>query len=259
MKKLRGVIALIMMCVTMTGCGLQSSAELKYEGNGFKTAEDAVISFVDGLKDMNFDKMVKSYAWETQVEHYNYKSMIERYRAYVPTMRVLLPSDNEKYVSINAAGLESIEVRRLYTSVVNYILEDDVEAGITVPLASEEAIDDFMKKYSNGKINDFANIENLRFVEPEEVLGDICSSEELKERNDILGECYGADEVACVVAIADVGDKTFYYFPTVARYGKKWYIVCSWSAVNEYLGMASNQAFRITDEDPKNWINDKEE
>lgn len=57
----------------------------------------------------------------------------------------------------------------------------------------------------------------------------------------------------CVAAIADVGDKTFYYFPKVARYGEKWYIVLSWSALNDRLQMKAYQPFGITDNAPESW------
>ena len=165
----------------------------------------------------------------------------------------MLPSDNEEYVSANAAALESKEVRRLYLSVVNYILEDEIELGVNVPLTDEEDVDEFLKKYDNGKIDDFSNIKNLRFVEPEEILGEISSIEELNKYQEIINEAYGADEAVCVAAIADVGDKTFYYFPKVARYGEKWYIVLSWSALNDCLQMKAYQPFRITDKAPESW------
>lgn len=116
----------------------------------------------------------------------------------MPTLPVMLPSDNEKYVSANAAALESKEVRRLYLSVVNYILEDEIELGVKVPLKDEEEVDEFLKKYDNGKIDDFSNIKNLRFVEPEEILGEISSIEELNKYQEIINEAYGADEAVCV-------------------------------------------------------------
>ena len=262
MKFFRGVVAAVLTCALLTGCGLNGagkSSEAKYEGDGFKTAEAAATSFVEGLRDLDYNKMLKSYAWETQAEHYNYDSILDRYDSFNPTFPVLMPSDNDFYISANASGLQSIECRRLYTSIAHYILGDDVEWGKTRPLLDDESKDSFISIYENEKYKDFTKIKNLRFVSPEDVLGDICSMDEYNEKAQINNECYGADEVVCMAALADVGDKTFYYFPTVARYGDKWYVVSSWSLISSYLGMKAYQPFVITDKAPKDWAQDNEE
>ncbi|RKM59644.1 hypothetical protein D6856_10550 [Butyrivibrio sp. XB500-5] len=258
MKFFRGAVAAVLTCTLLTGCGLNGagrSSEAKYEGDGFKTAEAAATSFVEGLRDLDYNKMLKSYAWETQAEHYKYESELDRFDSFIPTMPVQMPSDNDFYISANASGLQSIECRRLYCSIAYYLMKDDVEKGMVIPLKDEESMNDFLSIYDNERYKDFTKIKNLRFVSPEEVLGDACSMDEYNEKAQINYEHYGADEVVSLAALADVGDKTFYYFPTVARYGDKWYVVSSWSLISSYLQMDAYTPFKITNETPKDWIN----
>ena len=255
MKLFKGIVALALVCTLLVGCGLNGmgAKETQYEGDGFKTAEDAATSFVEGLRDLNFDKMLKSYAWETQAEHYKYDGMLRRFRAFNPAFAVKLPSDNEFYVSSNVVGLHSKESGLLYMAISYYVMSDDIEFGVNIPLKDDDDINEFLDIYNNEKYKDFTNIKNIRFSTPEEMIGSICPTEEYNKRVEIEGDCYGADEVVCVAVLADVGDKTFYYFPTVARYGEKWYIVSSWSVISEFLGMSAHHPFVITDEAPQDW------
>ena len=59
---------------------------MSYEGNGFDTPEAAVLFFLNGMKNLDFEQMLDAYAWETRVSRFSSREYLMRYRTISDNM-----------------------------------------------------------------------------------------------------------------------------------------------------------------------------
>ena len=224
------------------------SFSVRYEGEGFATPEEALTCYMEGLRNLDFDQVLGAFAWETQMEHYDFKAFFERIRAYQPTMRPRMPSVNDFMFSANVNILRFYQVDLIYRSLEQYILgEDSPTRAATGSIVFEKDSDDvavFLQKFDNGKLEKLTQMTNIRFLSPDAISDNKFSSEWNREIFIKQTAYYGADETVNLVGVADVGDETLYCCPTICRYGDKWYLVSVSSMASSIVGVSMNhQAF----------------
>lgn len=225
-----------------------AAAPVRYEGEGFATPEEALTCYMEGLKNLDFEQMMRAFAWETQMEHYDFKAYYERIGSYQPSMRPRMPSVNDFMFSANVNSLRACQADAIYRALEAYILGEDSPAktaggAITFEKDSDD-MDVFLKKFENGKLENLTKMTNIRFASPDELTDNMFSAEQNQAAFIKQSACYGADETVNLVGIADVGSETLYCFPTICRYGDKWYLVSANSFTSMIMGVnAYFQAF----------------
>lgn len=224
------------------------SSKIRYEGEGFATPEEALICYMEGLKNLNFGQMLRAFAWETQMEHYDLQKFLERIRAVNPSMRPRMPSTNDFMFDANVAILRFYQVDMIYRSLEQYILGQDSPSNMqTGTITFRKDSDDvalFLQKFENGRVEKLAEMKNIRFLSPDEVTENRFSSGSAPDAFVKQTAHYGADEVVNIVGVADVGDETLYCCPTICRYGDRWYLVSVGSFTSAFLGVPMDyQAF----------------
>ena len=98
MKKLISILlALTMMlsCIVAFAEEASETTKIRYEGDGFDTPEDAVICYMTGLRNLDFEQMLGAFAWETLASHYLTEKQIKRLKGYNPAIAARMPSFNE--------------------------------------------------------------------------------------------------------------------------------------------------------------------
>jgi len=80
--------------------------------SGFDSPEDAVVAYLEGLRDSDLDRMISTFALEPHVERFDLETFLERLRIYQHPMTPL-PDANEFAMAIN------IELRR--AAIINQI------------------------------------------------------------------------------------------------------------------------------------------
>ena len=204
-----------------------------YEGSGFDTPEDAVRCYLEGLKNLDFEKMLSAFAWETQAKNYSTENASKRIKAYVPSSPARMPSVNDFMLSANVHSIRNREINYIYYAIEAYCLDYPKDWDTLIHLKTEEEVDAFLKKFSKEKIS---QISNIQFISPELVAGKNFSSESNQISLDRERIRYGADELVNVPAVAEVGsNQVLFCCPTVVRYGEKWYIASVGSNVNGFL------------------------
>ena len=226
------------------GAKMKQAAPLpiRYEEEGFSTPEEALSYYMEGLRNLDFDQMLSAFAWETQMEHYDFKAYFERTMSYSPTMRPRMPSVNDFMFSANVNMLRSYQAELIYRSLEQYILGDDSPSGsATGTIAFQKDSDDvaaFLQKFDNGKLEKLAQMANIRCVSPDDVTDNKFSAEMNRKSFIRQTACYGADEAVNLIGVADVGNETLYCYPTICRYGDKWYLVSVSSMASMLLGVS---------------------
>ncbi len=251
MKKIRKALAALLSLLLALGCAFsfaEGTSSVRYEGEGFATPEEALTCYMEGLRDLDFEKMLSAFAWETQMEHYDFQKYFERLQVYQPTMRPRMPSVNGFMFSANVNVVRFYQADLIYRSVERYILGDDapqlVNTGTITFRKDTDDVAVFLQKFDNGRLEKLTQMKNIRFLSPDEIT-DGKFSLDVNRKNFIKQTApYGADEAVNLVGVADVGDETLYCCPTICRYGDKWYLVSVGSMASMILGVpADYQAF----------------
>ena len=223
---------------------VQTGMQIHYEGPGFDTPEEALTCYMEGLKNLDFEQMLSAFAWETQVEHISPEAYIGRLKAYSPVTIPRMPVNNDFMSGLTLNALRGQQVTSIYRAVEYYILTSDAPMGMTIPFADEEAVDAFMAKFSNGRLELFSQMSDLQFLDPDVVTGGKYSLEVNQENRAKQYAYLNADEVVNIVCVAEIGEETVGCCPTIARYGDRWYLVSTSSYTLMILGVSVDcQAF----------------
>lgn len=223
------------------------SFSIRYEGEGFDTPEEALTYYMEGLRDLNFEQMLGAFAWETQIEHYDLKAFLEHTGVYTSITYPSMPSLNDFIFSANVNATRADQSKLIYQSIVSYLLGKDSPANTGHPVSFKKDSDDiavFLQQFDNGKLEKLSQMSNIRFLSPDEVTDGKFSNERNLKTFAKMTARYGADETVNLVGVADVGDETLYCFPTICRYGSKWYLVSLSSMTSNILNVSIySQAF----------------
>ena len=224
------------------------SFSVRYEGEGFATPEEALTCYMEGLRNLDFEQMLSAFAWETQMEHYDFKAFFERVGTYQPTMHPRMPSVNDFMFSANVNIIRFYQADLIYRSLEQYILGEDsptrARTGSIIFQKDSDEVDIFLQKFDNGKLEKLTKMTNIRCLSPDAVSDNKFSLEQNRKAFIKQNACYGADETVNLVGIADVGDETLYCCPTICRYGDRWYLVSVSSMASNIAGVpVHSQAF----------------
>ena len=205
-----------------------SQTEIRYEGEGFNSPEEAVACYMDGLKNQNIQQMLSAFAWETQTAHYSMREQLLRTGSIYMDALVRMPSPDATYASANLHAIRYRQGSLICNTVRSYILETSAEAykaiGMRLEISDNEALEAFLRYFDNDRAEKLKSMTNYRFFNAGDLLGERYNQTTI----DRLLLTYGADELREVVGVAEMGDETLICSPLVARYGEKWYIVnCS--------------------------------
>lgn len=252
MKKLISILLTLTMILSCTLAFAEEASEttkIRYEGDGFDTPEDAVICYMNGLKNLDFEQMLSAFAWETLASHYSAEELAKRMKAYNPVTPARMPGFNEFMVTANLHSLRANESRMIYSALEAYIMGEEFPNGMAIALKEDADVDAFLKKFDNGKLEELSGMGEILFLTPDMVTKSKFSMEQ--NQNTLLKQTaqFGADELVNVVATAAVGKGVIVCMPTVARYGDRWYMVSVGSLLQNILGIDVNhQAFFYTED-----------
>ncbi len=217
-----------------------SSRKIRYEGDGFRTPEEAVTSYLEGLKKLDLNQMLRAFAWETMAAHYASEEAI-RFGGLEAYLRVM-PMVHPFLIQAETHALRAEQIYNIYGSLEYYLLPDDFyqknnrdKKSYMVGRLKEEEQDELIQHFSDTeskRLDNLARLAHIRFISIEDITGKSLQDEEIRRLVEHYTALYGADEIRFIVAIGDIDDQHLFVAPIVVRYGDKWYMA----------GTSSNQA-----------------
>lgn len=235
-------LLLVLCCVlSLCACGDNASSSgsnttiKKYEGDGFDSPEEAVTRYLEGLKEMDYEKMLSAFAWESQISHFSVNAYLKHLKSVQLTYIPRMPSNNDFLFSANVNAIRATQTKYIYDSIEAYLRGYSYNYAKTYTFDKEYEVDEYLALFNKEKIQKLTEMTNIRFLSPDSVTDNKYSK--TKESRDKNLEKYGADEVESVVALADVGEEILFFCPTVVRYGNKWYIASVASDVHSLLSI----------------------
>ena len=223
------------------GVLLPGEEGFRYEGEGFDTPEDAALYYLAGLKNQDFEQMLAAFAWETQADHFDFRSFTAYMKGFNPVSVPGMPFSNGLLYS---AELEEMRTRQawLISRALELFVNNEMETSATrtVIMKDEAEIDEYFGRCDNGWPEQFASLENIRIYTPDDVTEGMFSHEMNQASYQKRNARYGADETRDVIVFADTEAATVGIMPVAARYGDRWYLVSTSSMTSMILGIAVN-------------------
>ncbi len=212
------------------------------EGPGFDTPEEAVTCFLEGLRDLDMEKMLSVFAWETWEEHFDLKAVYLRLGSYNPNTFTSygMPDPDHAFGSVNLHLRRAYMTTVVFRSILAYMVDfDDEMFYMTVVLPKEDpdgGIDALYEQFGPRKVQKLSLLSNVRFLSPDLVTDRYSLDRNLQSREKQYA-VFGADECTTVVSLYDMDGETYYFSAVAARYGDRWYLVDLRSQLDDIIGM----------------------
>lgn len=223
--------AAIVLVLTQIKGGLGKNVKL--EGEGYDTPEEAVTAYAEYLKAGDFEGILSTFAMESYEENYSVEMFYDRLRAFSPGIAtggqqlVMLGNDSVLTSSVNLenrrAYISSSVFRQMIVPMAAQV--DDEELASTLTSGRTFAIDDdddleTLMEFLNSDPK-FENIEIGDFLDESDF--DFDFDKALEEYNKHKKKSWGGDiENICMELEIDGDD--YILFMTCVCYDDKWYV-----------------------------------
>jgi len=240
------VICLLLACVTMPHLSL--GEQKVYEGPGWDTPEDAVLHYLEGLKDQDLDKMISAYAVETCIDHFDLKALLARVKAYTLGMTPRMPNSSNLLREINIEARKNQIVHSILFQITS-ICQPWQDFYSTIPFTEEdggEAITAFVEGIVAAfDAVDFGTLQFLCFTPPEQV-SEFYASERNQENFKAQIAPYSAEEARSVIAFFIVDGRFCVFACDTTRYGERWYIHMPGGNIGSLVGLTASSGGMIS-------------
>ena len=219
----------------------EASSGEKFEGDGFSTPEEAGMQYIMGLKERDIKKMLKAFAVESYVDHFDFRMQLEQMGAWTVNFDIALPNQPQMYRDMNVATYYGGLVQDMSYSLLDLHFEKS-DLDPMLPISVNKDFGDAEKAYAFfvqqektrllETISDVAFVDPVTFFEDEKYFtspGALREQEKTRQR-------LGADEIRYVAATLKMDGKDYYFSCDAARYGDRWFLYKAPGRVAVYMG-----------------------
>jgi len=253
MKRISALLLVSVLIIGLVACTGQPEADVSSpvaaEQTGFDSPEDAVIAYLEGLRDSDFGRMLNTFAIGVYVEHFDLESFLERLRVYL-AHQALFPNTNEFITAMN------IEMRRGEVAgairMQYFALTTQGERVGNLSDLAEEIADQFdlFRPWliEAGEAGNFVQafsellnapelhtLEILGFIPPETV--ELHTHEQNQEIIVRMAEFMGADQLVSRIAVFELDGIKYMLFVDIASYGGRWFLTHFGGNVSNLIGI----------------------
>lgn len=202
-----------------------SCAQVSYsiEGEGFDSPEDAALAYLEGLRDLDLNRMISTFAVESYAKNYNFEATLNRVKVYQFGLEIKLPNANEFVTALN---IESRRSRVSYMVLCHYMFLCDHEFDPVEPLPMKEETDvlNFIAQFKTSlSAPSFKTLKILGFIPPS-AFSEFYDNPRNTENIARVAASRGADSQKSCVAVFSLDRKEYVFCLDAISYGGKWYI-----------------------------------
>lgn len=227
---------LLLMAV---GCGNETGESSTSSAIGFNSPEDAVVAYLEGLRDSDLDRMINAFAIEIYIENYDFEAFSNRMRWHSPMQDVRMPNINE---FVTAMNIENRRATIIDGIIFQYIFLSYPEFdALSVTFIDEGEESDFVREFSDNLNDlDLSSIEIIGFIPPE-ALTELYQSE--INQNNIANQTgiVGVGELVNQVAAFELDGNKYLLAVEVGNYNGQWYLLNLGGNVSALLGIGVYQ------------------
>lgn len=213
-----------------------------FEGEGFKTPEEAIIAYVEAFSAADVEKMLSTFAIETYVSNYDFEKDVERFTAYLPHMEQKMSAKSEYAQTLNTY----IRIGHLTENIQNQYFYAVLPTDS--PLANGMPV--MVSDFSGGASKIDEEMSNPDYLEKLKTIKniEIVNSEEtekaeifMKQQSEMLQEVYGTDEIEYLCAQFEMDGEQYLICMDVFCYDGAWYNGTFNGTVGSLMGIPNNQ------------------
>ena len=222
------VLLLTVAIIPLSACKDKAEEKTKIEGEGYASAEEAAVAYVEALCQADIDLMLSTFAIETFVENYDQKKDIERKRYYNNLMEECpLKNEGNYQEGINRYsrifGL-TYEFKKLY---IELITDGEFELRATEYLKTNNEIEEFLNKINDPYFDVKISKAKIGQVLTPKMLGNRLGNIDMSIYKKITDNYnyLNCDEITSFAIEFDYESKGYYLFIDVACFDGVWYNV----------------------------------
>ncbi len=220
--------------------GATPAPPVKIENTGYDTPEAAVADYLEGLKRLDFDRMLGAFAMESYVESFDFGAQLQRLGAYMPITAIKAPNVNEFVRTLNLESLRAQVTDIIIWQYFVLVMPDFMPFTKGTPYIIDDVntdIDPLIEMLSDELGADkVRSIELIGFLNPQE-LSEVYGSEKNQENISRQAKTSGIDEIRSVVAMFSYEGREALLCCDVGLYGDKWRIVGLQGNIGNLLGL----------------------
>ena len=215
----------------------------KMEGEGFDTPEQALETYIEGLKNNDVDQMIAAFAVETYVENYSLTKMVERLQSYQPVIGYI-PSISDYSVRLNIEKRRSditnaIRNQYLVLQGSKTVLGDNAYTSITMKdtyETAQELVDDLFVS-DDTSILDSIEFKG-EFISPS-ALSDLYDSENNQEIMKKQLAPFAGEDITSVAARFYCDGYPVLITADAIMYNGRWYLNSMSGNIGSLMGISS--------------------
>ena len=229
-------ICLLAVCAQMPQ--LSHADSKTYEGSGWATPEEAVLCYLEGLKEQDLDKIISAYAVETYTDRFDFQAYLERMRSFNAFLTPRMPNTGGLLRDMSIIARKNQIASSLYYQILTICMPGR-DFSMAIHLAREdegESVTAFIEEFEGafGAV-DFGTLQFICFSPPEQ-FSDLYASEENQEKLKVQSVYYGSDEVRSACALFLVDRSICILMCDVVRYGDLWYMLRTSGNIGSLMG-----------------------
>lgn len=231
MKKLCIWGMVLAMCLGICTSSAETVTGLTYEGPGCATPEEAVLLYLDALRDQDVQGMIGTFAIESYVRHFDFPAQAERSGGYSFGSEIKLPNTNEMFIQYNIESRRSAVASSVYQQFMTMALSD-MDIYQPISLTTPEKLATFLSQFDGAELSGFETIVHKEFLDPA-TLTERYESGQIRSMIAENQAIYGADELRSMAASIEIEGRDYLFCSNVMRYGDRWYL----HTLGGYIGM----------------------
>lgn len=242
MKRYVTFALMFMALLILPGCGTETPVEESIHAEvvptGFATPEDAMVAYLEGLRDGDLGRMTGAFAIEAYIANHDYEAMIERLGVYMFNSDPRIPNANELVTALNVEnrrGQITMGIIMQYMSLAY----PEFDALVPHPMSEEEGGAAAFTRRLNDNLNslDLSSLEILGFIPPGS-LSDLYDTEQNQENLARRADIAGADQITGSAAVFVLDGKQYLLLTDLVQYGEHWYLYGLGGHIGALLGLS---------------------
>lgn len=222
----------------LTACGNGDTVSFTSSGNtGFDSPEEAVVAYLEGLRDADLERMLDAFALETYVENYDFEAVLNRLQAYIPSFDIMMPNVNPFITAINIENRRGFVINRIAFQLLSLSTPEYMDMMVAQHIEEGDAglfVSAFIERLNAMNLQ---SIEVLGFIPPE-ATNERYLSEQNKDSLALQAEALGADQLVSCIVVFSMNGNSYLLMVDAIEYSGRWYIVQFSGNIGALLGLA---------------------
>jgi hypothetical protein len=199
-----------------------ASASVTIEGPGFESSDDAVLAYLDGMKNANLGQMLSSFAIESFVDNYDIASDLKHTRWYPSNPILRFPNSNQFFREMNISYRREKISNGIYWQFIS-LCTSDINFSEKIPFDDDSQISEFLDKLTG---DDFSpqKLQTLKFLNfvPLDTLSKFYYTRRNMDHLARRAKAFGISEIRSVVARIEIENQQHILCLDTGLYDNKW-------------------------------------